>query len=83
MIPCADNHNGVNGPFSNEYCRSLFEHLQPQAMKDEALKQNVTAANPHVADDALVMLYQNLFTVKTANKKRSKPFQNNRRGGRS
>jgi len=82
-IPCTDNQNGVNGPFSSECCRSLFERLQPQAMKDEALKQNITAANTHVTDDALVTLYQNLFTVETTNKKHSNSFQNDRRAGRS
>jgi len=81
MIPCADNQNSLNGPFSNEHRRSLFERLQPQVMKDEALKQNITAANPHVTDDALVILYQNLLTVKTTNKKRSNSFQNDRRAG--
>jgi len=57
MVPCAVNQNGINGSFANEYRRSLFEHLQPQAMKDEAPKQNITAANPHVNNAALVALY--------------------------
>jgi len=74
MIPCADNTNGVAGPLSNEYCRSLFERLQTQAMRDEALKQNITAANPHVNDVALVTLYQNLHTVETTSKKRTNSF---------
>jgi len=59
LIPCADNPNGIAGPFLNDYWRSLFERMQTQAMRDEALKQNITAANPKVNDSALVTLYQN------------------------
>jgi len=45
LIPCAADQNGIAGPLSDEYCRSLFERLQPQAMRDEALKQSIIAAN--------------------------------------
>jgi len=83
LIPCEDNHNGVTGPLSDEYCRSLFERLQTQTMKDEALKQNITAANPNVQDSALVTLYQNLYAVETTSKKRSNSFQPDRRSVRS
>jgi len=48
-------------------------------MRDEALKQNTTAANPNVNDSALVVLYQNLHAVKTTSKKRSNSFQPDRR----
>jgi len=83
LIPCADNHNGVDGPLTHEYRRSLFERLQTQTMKDEALKQNITAANPHVNDSALVTLYQNLFTIETTSKKRSNSSQPDRRSVRA
>jgi len=74
MVPCPDTPNGINGPFANDYRRSMFKRLQPQVMRDEALKQNITAANPHVSNAALVTLYQNLFTVETTSKKRSNSF---------
>jgi len=83
MVPRADNPNGIYGPFANDYHQSMFELLQPQAMRDEALKQNITAANPHVSNAALVTLYQNLFTVETTSKKRSNSFQPDRRAVRS
>jgi len=60
LLPCADNQNGIPSPLPNEHCRSLFERLQTEAMRDEALKQNITTANPNVNDSALVTLYQNL-----------------------
>jgi len=83
LIPCTDNHNGVAGPLSNECCRSLFERLQTQTMKDEALKQNITAANPNVNDSALVTLCQNLYAVERTSKKRANSFQSDRRSVRS
>ena len=73
--------NGADGPFDRDYRRTTFERLMPQAMKEKALEQNITAANPHVSDDALVTVYQNLYTIEVT-KKRSAPTQFNRGGGR-
>jgi len=51
LVPCADNLNSTNDPFSNDCHHLLFEHLQPQAMKDKALEQNNMVSNPNVTDD--------------------------------
>lgn len=51
-------------------------------MKDEALKQNVTAANPQVPFSDMVQLYQNLYTVAQSNKNRNSTSYQGRRDTR-